>query len=122
MAKKTPKPKGIPLESVLTDPNFRRHYEILMREPPGSTDPKLVEAISEALFSNASANVKAKQETVRRNKVNGTGLKRPEVTKETLLNYRNQYEAKHGRTHGWKKTACWELGITLNTLDRRLKT
>lgn len=65
MTKKNTKRPGIPLETLLLDPAFRRHYEMLMREPEGATNPAVKAAIEDMLFEQAQANARSAERHAR---------------------------------------------------------
>ena len=61
MAKKTPRPIGIPLESEFTDKHFLRNLKMLIREDPQIRDNRLLDAFAEELVKHAAGNVIANQ-------------------------------------------------------------
>ncbi len=43
------------------------------------------------------------------------------VTKAAIDDYRAEFVEKHGRDRGWKAAAVLEFGVTLSTLNSRLR-
>jgi hypothetical protein len=55
-----------------------------------------------------------------RQSINASQPRKKEVTKDALDKFKDEFDAKHGGTRGWKKSACIEFGIDLKTLNDRL--
>lgn len=55
-----------------------------------------------------------------RQSINASQPRKKEVTKDALDKFKDEFGAEHGRTWGWKKSACIEFGIDRKTLNERL--
>lgn len=85
--KKKP-PEGIPLESLFTDDGFEYNGKVLfLSEAPGSTDPRLKEAMLLELISNAGQNVTKK---VTQKKTSSKGGESSATQKRVELQPRNK--------------------------------
>lgn len=80
--------------------------------------------VGSATFFADDARVKAEDErrigqSIRQS-INAGAPRRKDVTKEALDKFLYDYEAKHGRTWGWKSAACIEFDIDFKTLNSRI--
>jgi hypothetical protein len=55
------------------------------------------------------------------NRENGSALKKPDITREALEIYREEFVYKHGHERGWKKAAEHQFKLSVNTINARLK-
>ncbi|MDO9015101.1 MAG: hypothetical protein Q7U84_10085 [Polynucleobacter sp.] len=111
------KPEAIPLSHLFTGDMQRLKLPLSL----STMDPKLKGAIEDEALGCAAESETRKLKQSATNTVNGSALKKPDITREALEIYREEFVYKHGHKRGWKEAAKHQFKLSVNTINARLK-
>jgi hypothetical protein len=95
MAKETPKPEVIPLDTQFSTDSFKRNFKLMLREPDERVPRALKEAILDELFSSAKIGVSAKYAHTKRDDF---------ADKQDVINIVKANIGKHPTITAWERS------------------